>query len=66
MTICKTIVKFVVSLTSLIKKCTTFRKYIYSFIKKFGLLTIENGAFFPKKFFVVWRGLRPRPNLPRP
>ena len=27
---------------------------------------MESGAFFPKKIFVFWWGLRPRPNLPRP
>ena len=65
MTICKLIVKFVVFLTSLIKKITTFRKNIYNFIKIWAF-TMESGAFFPKKISVFWWGLRPRPNLPRP
>ena len=56
MTICKPIVKFVVSLTSLIKKCTTFRKYMYNFIKIWAF-TMENGAFLPKKIFVFFGGV---------
>ena len=55
-TICKPIVKFVVSLISLIKKNVQPLENIYSFIK---IWTFNYGkwAFFPKKFFVSWWAL---------
>ena len=66
MVICKPMVKFVESLTSLIKKNVQPLKniYIYNFIKMWAFNHRKWGL-FPRKFFFGW-GLRPWPNLPRP
>ena len=64
MAICKSIVKFVVSLITLIKKNAQPLKNIYNLINKKikkerrrGFLTIGSGVFFPKgNFFFFWVG----------
>ena len=55
----KSIVKFVVSLASLIKKNQLFKKY-YIFIKFWAFY-----SFFSRKIFYLLWGLRLRPKLPR-
>ena len=61
----KSIVKFVISLASLLKKVPIILKMLY-FYKILGLLLREMGHFFSRKFFYLLWGLRPRPKLPRP
>ena len=53
----KSIVKFVVSLASLLKKSTNYLKNV----KILSLLLREMGHFFSRKIFYLLWGLRPRP-----
>ena len=61
----KSIVKFVISLASLLKKVPIILKMLY-FYKILGLLLREMGPFFSRKIFYLLWGFRPRPKLPRP
>ena len=65
MSICKSIVKFVISLMSLIIKNVQQFKKIHIFYK-FWTFYNRMGAFFVKDKYFLWWGLRPRPKLPRP
>ena len=65
MSIYKSIVKFIISLTSLIIKSAQSFEKIRIFYKILGLLQ-RDGAFFVKGKYFLWWGLRPRPKLPRP
>ena len=56
----KPIVKFVVSLASLLKKVPIILKMLY-FYKILGLLLREMWPFFSRKIFYLLWGLRPRP-----
>ena len=61
----KSIVKFVVSLVSLLKKILIILKILY-FYKILDILLREMGSFFSRKILYLLWGLRPRPKLPRP
>ena len=56
----KSIVKFVVSLATLLKKVPIFLKMLY-FYKILGLLLREMKPFFSREIFYLLWGLRPRP-----
>ena len=61
----KSIVKFVISLASLLKKVPIILKMLY-FYKILDFLLREMGSFFSREIFYLLWGLRPRPKLPRP
>ena len=63
----KSIIKFVVFLTLLLKKSTNYLKNVtVYFYKILDLLLREMGPFFSREIFYLLWGLRPRPKLPRP